>query len=406
MSIAWEEASRVLISNSDDLLLQDPASYLYSEGPARHKPCLSQLFSAVYPPYRTRPLSERAINLHHAVGYHVNSSELVSTILGYESWNPETISLLDTRTCWTLLRFFASTLANCYDIEEWLDHLRLLVKHGFGPMSVQNVDLSHHYGSPLCSYVAVAALEARALNQPNSWSLFEQSARSACVSWLQHLSNAGLDLEFYGQCESRLLGTDRSQQVRQYCESHPAIELSQPILALSHGPALSDWHLWLDCAYDQWAGDFWCMLGHNYFPLLPGAWIDEDEERAVQLRSQPGRFKSLATSRRKRRRYLRFMQISDDYACLWLGSFWESSAHINGKLRDYSRYKSNWCNWPPLIADLEGLSINERVQPAGIVEYCSVCDDWKPLVEYYDFRPSITGVIRGGMCHGGDNEVL
>ena len=404
MSVAWEEASRILISNSDDLLIQNPASYLYRNGPARHEPCLSQLLSAVYPPYRTRPLSERAINLdrfvgYQRVGYQVNDSRLFPKLLGCESWNSETISLLDTQTCWALLKWIASMLASCYDTEGWLDHLRLLVKHGIGPTLVQNVDVPDHCASPLCSYVAAATW-----GWPDSWHGFEQGARSACMSWLQTLADAGLELELYGRSESRLLGTGGHQYVWEGGESHPAIELSRPVLALSYGPAVSDWCLWLDCPYDQCAGDFWYMLEHDYTVSVPGEWFDEDEERAIWLRSRPGRFKSLATSRRKRRRYLRVMQMNDDDASVRLGPLWESLAYINGKLCTDDARSEAWHDWPPLAADVEHPSLDEWGLPQYPEEYCSVCDKRIPLLDYYDCRPDIAGGISAGMCHGGNHE--
>ena len=400
MLVAWEEASRILISNSDDHLIQNPASYLYRDGPARHEPCLSQLLSAVYPPYRTRPLSERAINFDRFVGYNVNDSRLFPKILGYESWNSETISLLDTQTCWALLRCITSMLTYCYDIEGWLDHLRLLAKHGSGLKLVPNTDLADHYDSPLAAYVGRAAG-----HRSHSWDRFEREAQSACKSWLQLLANAGLDLELYGKYESRFLAANRFQAVWQHFGSHPAIELSRPILALSYGPAISDWYLWLDCPYDQWAGDFWYMLEHDSTTSVPGAWFDEDEDRAVQLRSEPGRYNSLATSRRKRKRYLRVMKMSNDDARVRLGPLWETLAHIKGKLREDGTRGCNWRNWPPLVADVECMSVHDFFEREGPVEYCEVCWKWVPLLKYYHPVPGTAGGIRAGMCHIGNDEV-
>ena len=95
---AWEEATRVFLSHCDHLLIQYPADYLFYDGPARHKPCLSQILSAVYPPYQARPLSERVDILDVSftdvsfIPTRVDDVQLFSMILGYESWSPEVIA--------------------------------------------------------------------------------------------------------------------------------------------------------------------------------------------------------------------------------------------------------------------------------------------------------------------------
>ena len=331
----------------------------------------------------------------------MNSSRLVPTILGYESLNPETISLLDTQTYWYLLECIARTPAYSCDIEGWLDHLRLLVKHGSGLTLAQNADLLDHYDSPLAAYVGTAACR-----RSHSWDRFEREAQSACKSWLQLLANAGLDLALYGKCESRLLAANGFQVVWQQDESHPAIRPCRAILGLSYGPTVSDWHLWLDCPYDQWAADFWYMLEQDSTVSVPGAWVDEDEERGIRLRSIPGRFNSLATSRRKRKRYLKVMQMSNDDARVRLGPLWETLAHINGKMREDWGRGHNWRNWPPLVADVEHMNSGEWHHTVYPKVYCSVCRGWKPLLEYYDCGRHIVEGIRTGKCHRGDNDLV
>ena len=314
---------------------------------------------------------------------------------------PRSYSLLDARTCWAVLAHIATYLAQYPDSAEWLDLLGLLVKHGSAQLFAQDRDLLDYYESPLLSYVE-GALSS---HWPYRWNVFVRKAQSACRQWLQLLVNTGLALELYGKCECSFLTTKRYRPMLQP-PGHPAIELARPILALSYGPAVSDWYLWLDCPYDQWAGDFWNMLEHGSTVSVPGAWFDEDEERAVQLRGRPGEFNSLATSRRKRKRYLSFMQMNDDDARIKLGPHWGSLAYVNGKLRKDGAPSGNWRNWPPLVADVDNPSLDEWGRPEYPKKYCSVCKKWTPLLAYYHCRPDIAGGISAGMCHGGDHDVL
>ena len=402
VSPLWNEIARVLMSHSEHLLVQDPRRYLFRHGRAQAASLCGLLLSSVYPPYQTRSLSERISVLHRLDPYSADDTQLVSLVLGHQYLSGELIHTLDHVACWSLLTTIASSCSRGYKIDWWLNVLSLLVKYGSDRLFDDHAALSCPSYSPLCSYLQ----KARHGCWGDSWWTYTRDSMHQCRRWIQLLSDAGLDLELYGRREHYIMISMRSASLRRQSRTQPVIYLAEPIIGLSYGPLVADWRLWFDCPYDQWAGDFWNNLERVTARPMPGAWVDEDdEERMIQRRNRPGSFKSLATSRRRQRRYLRFMQMNGEDARSRLGPLWDSLADINGKERERGWYNKYQKDWPPLFADVERMSFDEqdKIQDPG--RYCRPCNRWVTLLEYYNCRSGIPDDIRVGMCHGADNGV-
>lgn len=100
---------------------------------------------------------------------------------------------------------------------------------------------------------------------------------AALRDWINMLYEAGVSLVRYGKKEAKLF----SQQWRtsqgvfwRLCNQHVKV------YQIKYGANPSDWHLWVAHAGDCYAGEFWDMLEHPE-RTLPGAWIDDEETRAV-----------------------------------------------------------------------------------------------------------------------------
>ena len=168
---------------------------------------------------------------------------------------------------------------------------------------------------------------------------------TVCLSdWLSILKKVRFDLEAEGRREHarftcgsmnfslqsalRMWRSRRHPELNSYPWSRPGGS-NIKIVGFMYGLASSDRKLWFSCPYDEWSGDFWKLVEEGPELRIPGAWIDGDEEEQALKRAETGDSKSLATSQRKRRRYLRMLGWNDKDARINLGPRWKWMIDIN-----------------------------------------------------------------------------
>jgi hypothetical protein len=94
-------------------------------------------------------------------------------------------------------------------------------------------------------------------------------------TWLAALEEAGVDLEFYGKLEVPLL-----QQLIRKTKGMEA-----RFVGIHYGAKSQNWKLWWSEPTDEFAGDFWRGLEPER-PLLPGSWIDDEEDDMITTESR------------------------------------------------------------------------------------------------------------------------
>lgn len=141
--------------------------------------------------------------------------------------------------------------------------------------------------------------------------------------WLRELELAGQDLLRYGELEHKAFRRSPSRlTIRLDFECHSGLSWSRKIINFSFGPQVEDWRFFISWPFDEWAGEFWHMVEDGFRPPMPGSWIKEEHGFGEYLKNAGRWFRSLATSRRKRRRYLRWTHMTEKEAEESLGSCW------------------------------------------------------------------------------------
>jgi hypothetical protein len=337
--------ARLLISRSNHLLLENPADFgplagVY--GGSVIPDCLELLLSNVFPPYSERPLPERVKNFFQ---FGIGIPETYPLWLGHGSLDEECLTVLSEVEARTLLGYIANACGRRWTIEgasRWTDLLRTAVKAGA-------VDRAYQSGeSVLFSFI-------RGLGGSWSYDLLSTNLHWSCLrlnkavhGWLEVLVDVGIDLAQMGTREYDLfLEHRRELSIRFY--RYPELR-DVRVVGLSSGQSTDTWRIWLSNPLDGWAGDFWQLVEEGPSLSVPGAWVDDEEENAAELRAEPGQFRSLVTSRRKRRRYLRFMGVTDSQMKESLGSSWEYILSINANFGSTTRWSDLKCKiykgWP------------------------------------------------------------
>ncbi|KAF7551823.1 hypothetical protein G7Z17_g4740 [Cylindrodendrum hubeiense] len=131
-------------------------------------------------------------------------------------------------------------------------------------------------GTPLCiAYERIQIYE-------ESKAILDHSLRYAVQIWLEDLMEAGVDLEAYGQLEAAALSRNTEDFNRRFMGETwvPGFCLGPYLVSLEYGPRPEDWKVGYDHCVEEYAGEFWWVLGAEERLMpgpMPGAWEDEDE---------------------------------------------------------------------------------------------------------------------------------
>jgi hypothetical protein len=338
------ETGRLLLAHASHLLIDDLEAFFRRSTTlaARSPEALGILLSHVYPPLRERPQSERA---RYAM---VASPENFCLLLGTQTIDPASIlaveqAVLANPSAWScaflprwdtsmatssiilhqpesLLGIFAASYSRDYApnvTTAWEKVLAQIITSG---------DCNAKRGSliiPLLQFDRIGDNldnSARRLNQK-------------LASWIELLRTAGADLSFLADNERRIFSRQLIE-IRCYSHRYPSLS-SVRVVGISTGPDSGDWKVHLANPLDEWAADLWNLVHEGPEQVVPGSWLDEELEAERELRSRNGQFKTLWTSRRKRKRHLRHMGIPASAAREILGEAWihypEVNKHFNGR---------------------------------------------------------------------------
>jgi hypothetical protein len=107
---------------------------------------------------------------------------------------------------------------------------------------------------------------------PRSIKLAKNRLQQCLVFWLEDLKAVGIDLQKYGQQETRLLREDSGWDFAEWNNSRE--RRGRPRLAsFRYGPEPEDWRLvWEEVFLEDFVGDFFSFA--ELPPSMPGAWVD------------------------------------------------------------------------------------------------------------------------------------
>jgi hypothetical protein len=94
--------------------------------------------------------------------------------------------------------------------------------------------------------------------------------------WLRHVQDAGVDLPYFGEAETRLhtLGICNKDSLVMF-DSETGDVYEYHLIGFSYGPCPDDWHFWMSDPTDVFAGDFWRSIeAECQERTIPGAWIE------------------------------------------------------------------------------------------------------------------------------------
>ena len=166
--------------------------------------------------------------------------------------------------------------------------------------------------------------------------------------WVTFLSDAGISLEGYGELITALLSRSPNGEVGPGPE-HPRILCTNPlynprilctnpfnneiryrIVGFSYGPVPEDWKVSLSTEHDEYCHEFWPwveaeseLVDEDERLVLPGSWPDSCSPfpESSTARESPARlglkyryWALFVTSRRRRRRLLRWLRLEADTA--------------------------------------------------------------------------------------------
>lgn len=364
------EMARLLLSNSSHLLLEDASPSLCGSRPyamTTIASASSQLLASVFPPYEEQSALDRWKNCWIISKSHFRVCSGVGTCgfpwLGSGGLTTSFVEDLGPYGCTIMLADIADGVAECAQQELRSSYRACLQPDDLELIGCLNLGLQSWHA--LLEAAVISGVFELANAVPcelgmssslrrlfSSMVVFEmlgselRQTRQLLEIWLQILASAGIDLERYGCLEQTCLSYNNEWTLRCYSERYPELN-SIRIAGMSIGGAVSDWRIWFHCPLDEWAADFWALIERESEHLVPGAWIDEREERQAtwdaERRSETGAFKSLATSHRKRRRYLRFMRIDDAEASRTLGPVWDNMIRFN---TEYGGIWNSLEDWP------------------------------------------------------------
>lgn len=334
--------ARLLMSCSDHLLIENPDEFCANiwGTPSTIAESVQILLSEVFPPYRSRPISERIQTIWNS-GFWCDDTFFVW--LGQDAIDGSCLSVTSQTDdqSQSLLARIARAVGLPFggDIAKAVSQKAEIIGQ---TLKAGGVDAAYTCGeSILFPYFRVQVFDSGEITEQVNFGV---------RAWLKVLVDAGADLERIAEGERRCFHT---LQIQHYQRRWPEIS-SVSIVGLRTGHRVEDWQVYFSNPLDEWACDFWHLLEEGLEPLIPGSWIDAQDELAAQMRANPGRFKSLATSRRKRRRYLRLMGLTDDQARENLGPGWDHLLSINTLRRGdvlLTAPDLNWSyhgHWPQL----------------------------------------------------------
>lgn len=351
------DLTRLLISHSNHLLIENPSDYIdmfFNDTMIGVTSASTQLLASVFPPYDERPALERWRCFSQGTETwrwpKPGSSKHYLPWLGKDGFNARFVHDLSAAGCSYMLEGIATNVSHCFQraypprspscrrfdqlespellfsgVQFWEDFIKSASEFGAFELLL-GADPAMDWSSPLKELLSVTRFQC--IESELLWK------SHILRHWLQILFNAGVDLQGYGQLEQALVFRIDRNPLFLDTQRHPEVRQIR-IVGLSVGHTPSDWEIWYDCPFDGWAADFWVLIEPELTVHVPGSWIDEQQEsleaREARTRAKRGSFKSLATSRRKRRRYLRFMGISDADARKSLGPLWETMTRLNAE---------------------------------------------------------------------------
>lgn len=377
----------LLASHSQHLLVESPFAYV-SYRTLGLESTSTWLLESAFPCYGSRSAVERWSNFNHALQLALDGREPERYLhwLGQHELTASFVQELGPGNCLKMLADIAQNVGWLSTNEGealgfWQRLLNQAVESGLVE-SMCIADCTIQPRSPLLEFyegrfrqcdeeTVWKRVRFRLCDEEMLWKRVE--VLPELRTWLRMLADAGANLRRYGHLERRILLARYPNTLPVYSPRHPAVR-SIGIIGLSFGEKIDDWHLWLHSPLDQWAADFWGLVEPVPEISIPGSWIDEEQEReaarACEERSEHGVFKSLATSHRKRDRYLRYTKLTPADAQKSLGSLWENMISINRKFRSDTQLL--W-DWPPFDQKQPQEPYYTKLYDSEYVTACAGC---------------------------------
>jgi len=220
----------------------------------------------------------------------------------------------------TIMSYYAELLAKheCYSRHGHYEKCSCYMRTESAKLLTQSIrfqdidrSLDRHVSPLFCFLVSFAAtwwMERPGLEP------FVVALDAALRLWLRALQNSDADLEDYGRKERKFLQMHRKWSVKLKTEKHefPPHDWIVRMVGFTYGPHPEDWKFYFATSADEINGTlllkriFWKEKRRNSFDAsldMPGAWIDAQET------SQCTMTQYFASSRRKRRRFLRAISV-------------------------------------------------------------------------------------------------
>ncbi|KAF7509430.1 hypothetical protein GJ744_007993 [Endocarpon pusillum] len=275
----------------------------------------------IYTVHKQRHISDR---LELAMGSYSTDLQNFWCLLGQASIDEDCRAAISQKGPERLMCQFAQQLRDSITPDRFVENMegwRQLLRE-----AVQLVAQTPHFReSPLDAY----------LRYRGGWKLRNahlevKFVQDALRRWLRELQLAGQDLLRYGELEHEAFREGTSYLADLFTFECYPIQWWKRYINFSFGPQVEDWHFFISWPFDEWAGDFWQSLEVDFQPPMPGSWVEEEakdnlaeaHEFGAHLLEAKCSFRTLATSRRKRRRYLRWTGMTEKEAAYCLGSSW------------------------------------------------------------------------------------
>jgi hypothetical protein len=100
--------------------------------------------------------------------------------------------------------------------------------------------------------------------------------------WFEILTEAGIDLDLYGELETRSLRSGAHEVILHFDGRNgpywnPKRLGSSKLIGIEYGTKPQDWKLWWTEPTDVLVGEFWHRIEQET-PLLPGSWVDGEDD--------------------------------------------------------------------------------------------------------------------------------
>ncbi|KIW89809.1 uncharacterized protein Z519_09238 [Cladophialophora bantiana CBS 173.52] len=232
----------------------------------------------------------------------LSQTQLDSVCLVMRTENLERHESLVGRLSYQMSQFWDNNNTDSRDFSGWCSILHAAVRAGG-----LRTAFEHGCRSPMLVYLGgdiydhfgyYRASRSRA-------SLNSQRLTYKLRHWAQEVLNAGQDLTEYGRWESQYLLSGEPFALREG-------SLSIHIVNFVYGKRPEDWQIWISTSADEYTAEFWESLNAlDEEPVLelPGAWPAIEESARDIRRYWEGRNRH-EYSRRKRRRWLRYMNLT------------------------------------------------------------------------------------------------